>query len=319
MQPREKLLALGLVATLGVWQGWRVLDGLVFTPLAEQRTNVGTLHEKVMDKETEIAKQKRAAKILAEWNQRSLPPDPAVASSLYQNWLIELASKAGLAEPVVTPGRFDAKPKDGTYYLIRATVKGKGTLPQVASWLYDFYAAGLLQRVKSVAVSSESKEGNPQLDVTILVEGMSLVGAPARTTLFATGKPAEPLVKLPPREELVALTGKNLFVRGYNGPPPPPAPPAPIRSDPPPPPRDTFDAAAYVYLVAVITTGGQQEAWLYDRGTNTQTTLTTGQAFKVAGMEGSVVRFGRDWIEVEMTGTKKRLALGRPLKDLAGG
>jgi hypothetical protein len=320
MQPREKLLAIGLAATLGVWQGSRLLDSLVTRPLAENRSNIGALQEKVMEKETELAKQKRAAKTLAEWNLRSLPPDPAVASSLYQNWLIELATKGGLSEPVVTPGRFDAKPKDWTYYVIPATVKGKGTLSQVAGWLYEFYAAGLLQRVKSVAVASESKEGNPLLDVTILVEGMSLVGAPSRTTLFATGKPTQPLVELPSREELPSLTGKNLFVRGYNGPPPPPAPPAPVRpTEPPPPPRDTFDAAAYVYLVAVISTDGQPEAWLYDRGTNTQTTLTAGKAFKVAGVEGSVTGFGKDWIEVDVGGAKRRLDLGRPLKDLSGG
>ncbi len=63
---------------------------------------------------------------------------------------------------------------------------------------------GGLQRV-------EGGESAPRRDN--LVEGMSLVGAPSRTTLFATGKPAQPLVELPARDQLPTLSEKNLFVR----------------------------------------------------------------------------------------------------------
>ena len=97
MKPREKLLAGGLVGVLLLWQGGLILDTFVFGPVQNRESDIAARDKSVFAKQRELRLSEAAARNLKDWNQRSLPPDPVVATSLYQNWLIELAAKTKLA------------------------------------------------------------------------------------------------------------------------------------------------------------------------------------------------------------------------------
>jgi hypothetical protein len=320
MQTRELLLA-GLLGTTVVgWYGHAALVKTVFEPLANRRSELVNLQIERSQQQTLLAKQLRASKQLGDWSKRSLPPDPSTALALYQNWLIEWATAQGLTSVQVTPGRVDRKPRDNTYYVIPMTVKANARLDAAVKALYDFHASGLLHRVRLLSATSAGREGDPELALTMEVEGLALVDGLPRTKLLAAERPSGSVVALAKVEDYAALTAKNLFVRGYNGPPAPPPPPAPVASTPAPPapPSDGFDALSHVYLVAAIDKDGRRTAWLYDRATNGQTILEVGQSFPVEHDQAKVAEIGRDFITFVLAEKTLKLELGHHLRDAVG-
>lgn len=320
MQTRELVLA-GLLGTTVVgWYGHAALVKTVFEPLSARRSELVNLQIERSSQQSLLAKQLRASKQLGEWSKRSLPPDPSTALALYQNWLIEWATAQGLTSVQVTPGRVDRKPKDGTYYVIPMTVKANARTAMAVKALYDFHVSGLLHRVRMLSASSAGREGDPELTLTMDVEALALVDGLPRTKLLAADRPTGPVVPLGKAEDYAALSTKNLFVRGYNGPPAPtPPPPTPVVSaPPPPPPSDGFDSLSHIYLVAAIDKDGRRTAWLYDRATNGQTILEVGQSFPVEQAQAKVAEIGRDFITFTVAEKTLKLELGHHLREAVG-
>ena len=239
MTPRVKLLAVGLLAVVLVYQFGGVVADTVIGPLNSLDSRARKLADEIQKQEATKLKIARATRDLRDWKVRSLPPDKIIAGTLYQAWLIELAEKHKLTQVTVSRAG-DARAKADTYSSIAATVKAEGTMKQVCDFLYDFHTSGLMHRVNSITATTTKHQGDPTLDVTINVEGLSMRGAEARTTLESPG-----LQKIAHRDrkDYDTLSTKNLFVRGYNGPPAPPpagrtsagraghAPAAPLRPD----------------------------------------------------------------------------------------
>ena len=178
METREIVLAGLLGSTVALWYGHMALVSNVFEPLAARRKELVDLQIERSQQQSVKTRQLRAAKQLGDWSKRGLPADPSTALALYHNWLIEWATKQGLTDVVVTPGRVDPKPKDKTYYVIPMTVKAKGRLETAVKALHEFHAAGMLQRVRNLAAASPARDGDPDLDLTMQVEALSLVDAP---------------------------------------------------------------------------------------------------------------------------------------------
>lgn len=305
MKRREKMLAAGLLLVLALWQGAGMVQSFVFQPVEDREKQISDLQDEVRGQQRKLRQSRAAAKHMQELKLRSLPPEPAVAKSLYQNWLVALASEARLSEPAVVLDTAEARPIDNTYYVIKATVTAKGTLSQLVDFLFKFRQSGLLHRVARMDVSTDRHQPDPTLDIKLTVEGLSLLESPQRTTLFADEKIAAlPGAPAKDRKEYAALVAKNLFVRTYNGPPRPAAGP------------DGIDDKDYVYLSAAVDRDGSLDAYLYDRAKNKVTVLTTGASFDVAGVSGKVVAIALDHVLLEIRGEQWRLDLGRNLKQI---
>lgn len=318
MKRSEKMLAAGLLATLGLWQGSSLFKQLVIAPVEKNDTEIAALQDKIAQKKRQLNDSRAKAKQFAEWKKRSLPPDPVDATSLYQNWLIELATRTKLTEVSVTArGAADFKPKADskadTFHLISAQLKAQGTLEKVRNFLYEFRAAGLLHRVSKISLSSKQHTGDPVLDIDLTVEGLSLKDAPPRSTLFSDPKLADLPSDKPAKalKDYDVLVKKNLFVRGYSGPSKPAAPLSPEE-----------DPLQYVRLVGSFSNGDSFDATMYDPANNRETRLTAGKDFRVADredkvvMEGRVVSVGIDFVVLSIKGETFRLELGDNLKQL---
>jgi hypothetical protein len=312
MKKREKMLLAGLVGILVLWQGGVMVNKFIFAPVAERHEDIAAREKRVFGKKRELSLSDDAARKLKDWKKRSLPPDPVVATSLYQNWLIDLTAKAKLTNPTVTPNKF-MQPRGDTYSVISATIKAQGTLERLCDFLYEFRRSGLLHRVSRMSLSTDEHKGDPKLDIELTVEGLALKDAPARSTLFSDDKVAELPTDKPLRDRKTysQLLSKNLFVRGYNGPPGKPKPTGPTT---PAAPKD--DPREFVFLVGSVSTGGGFEAMLYDRATNETRQLARGSDFSVAGVEGQVVSVGVDHITFKMKGQEWRLDLGDSLAQI---
>src|SRR5262245_2299828 len=312
MKKREKMLLAGLIGILVLWQGSAMVNEFIFAPVAERQDQIAAREKRVFGKKRELNLSDDAARKLKDWKKRSLPPDPVVATSLYQNWLIDLTAKARLTNPTVTPSKF-MQPRGDTYSVISATIKAQGTLERLCDFLYEFRRSGLLHRVSRMTLAADEHKGDPRLDIELTVEGLALKDAPARSTLFSDDNLADLPTDKPLRDRKTysQLLSKNLFVRGYNG---PPGPVRPVR--PPGPTTPPDDPREFVFLVGSVSTGGGFEAMLYDRATNETRQLAKGSDFNVAGVEGQVVSVGVDHITFKMKGQEWRLNLGDSLAQI---
>lgn len=315
MKRSEKILASGLVATLALWQGSSLFNKFVIEPVEANEAAIATLKEKNSNKELQVRRSLAAARKFAEYKQRSLPPDPVDATTLYQNWLIELATRTKLTDVSVgatRAGDFRAKgdAKADAYQPVSAIVKAHGTVEKLCDFLYEFRTAGLLHRVSKMTLSSKQHTGDPVLEIDLTVEGLSLKEAPPRTTLVSDPKLAELASDKPAksRKDYDVLVKKNLFVRGYNGPPRPPQPPGGNSPE--------EDPVRFVRLVGSFSNGDSFDATMYDPSTNRETRLTAGKDFKVAGIEGKVVSVGIDFVILSIKGETFRLELGDNLRQL---
>src|SRR5262245_4767994 len=218
MKPREKLLAGALVGVLVLWQGGMLLDAFVFAPVRERALEISNREKSVFDKQRELRLSEEAARNMKDWLQRSLPPDPVVATSLYQNWLIELAGKTRLGNVVVTPNKEIKGLKGDTFYIISASIKAQGTFDVLCDFLYELSRSGLLQRIRTMTLKTDDHKGDPKLAIALVVEGLALKDAPSRTTLFSDPHLADLAGDKPARDRKTysELLKKNLFVRGYN-------------------------------------------------------------------------------------------------------
>lgn len=313
MTPRVKLLLIGLLVVVVVYQfGGTVVD-MVIGPLNALETRSRMLADEIDKKEATKLQIARANRNLKNWKTQSLPPDRLVAGPLYQAWLIELAEKHKLAQVTVST-RGEGKAKADTYSPVMASVKAEGTMKQLCDFLYDFHSSGLLHRVNSITASTTKHQGDPTLDVTINVEGLAMLGAEPRTTLMSKDLVQ---VALRDRKDYDTLATKNLFVRGYNGPPPPPRPPTPPPQPAPPTPQPPpFDPSEYTRLIASLWLEGQRAAWLYDQSSNVRTDLTEGARFKVANLEGQVLAIADEYIQLQIGGDTFQMDLGQNLKEM---
>jgi hypothetical protein len=153
MKKREKMLALGLVAVLALWQGGVLFQAFVIAPVEEREIDRDAREERIAVKKKELRASLVAAARLKDWKLRSLPPDPVVATSMYQNWLVELAKKT-LSKPLVKPSSQvrKSKGKGDVFQYILVDIEAEGTLAKLCDFLYEFRKSGLLHRVASMTV-----------------------------------------------------------------------------------------------------------------------------------------------------------------------
>ncbi|GIT30325.1 MAG: hypothetical protein Ct9H300mP1_23710 [Planctomycetaceae bacterium] len=141
---------------------------------------------------------------LNQWKTQSLPaPDLKSGSAhraeeQYRNWIWTLAEEVGgLKELNVAPG---SRGRAWWWGMVPVQVQLTGlAVRDVQRFLFRFYQADLLHKVVSLRMKSKSQnDDDPQLEVTLVAEGLSLSypsGRPTeRDTLFPqTGCSGNPM------------------------------------------------------------------------------------------------------------------------------
>ncbi len=204
MNQRERLLAI-VVGSVGLllaaWFAWSYVDG----QFRIRRTKIANLDKDVRTFQLQAMQGQQATKRLAEYEARSLPPNIEVARSLYQDWLLDEVSKAGLTEQEV---QAKTQQSEGDLYVSQAyIVTGKGTLPQVVDLLHAFYSVDYLHRVRVLML--KPIPGTKQIDVTLNIDAVSVQDAPEATALH--GRPSTRLAKPTKEDYYAAILGRNLM------------------------------------------------------------------------------------------------------------
>ena len=204
MNQRERLLAIAVGAML-LLVGAFMAQSYVSGQFVARRGKVAELEGKLKKSKLQILKGQRATKKIGEYEARSLPPEPELARSLYQDWLLSEVGKAGLVDQQV---RAISTQADADLFVKQVfSITGKGTLSQTVDLLHALYRVDHLHRITLLTLKpiKESK----LLDLTLTIEAVSLRKAPPATQL--SDKPSQRLA-LPTREAYhTAIVGRNLF------------------------------------------------------------------------------------------------------------
>jgi hypothetical protein len=181
---RERLLA-GIVGGLALLIAAYFLQSYVSGAFRERRSKVDALSSDIKNLDRQILLGRRASSRLVDYEARSLPPEPEVARSLYQAWLLTELGKAGFVDPQVKAESTHIE-KD-LFVKQTFSVTGLGTLPQLVDLMHAIYSKDYLQRVTMVII--KPIENSKQLDVKLTIEAVSMEDAEPSTQLHDRPSP----------------------------------------------------------------------------------------------------------------------------------
>ncbi len=296
LSKREKVLA-GFVGLFVLLVGGRLLLFAV-TAVSERRTAVGTLNEKIVEKQEQVDSLLKAREKLDDWRRRALPSEPKVARTLYQDWLVALGDRAKFRNLSVK----SSEPRElrGVFTRLPFTITGKGTLGQLVQFLYDFYSAGHLQQVTKLTI--KPAENSKELDLFVDIEALSLPNADRRDKLAQAASG---------RLKLAGLAAYNKAISDRN----PFAPYSPSREKPRElePKVEPFDPSKYAFVTGIVDIDGEPEAWIQARTTDQKFRLRAGQQLEVGPLKGTITRIGTREIEMKIDGKTDPISV--PLGD----
>jgi len=164
MNQRERILAISvgaLVAALVLWYG----TSWLLARFDEKDRRIESLVKDVQKKKKDVAESQAAARRLADYEQRSLPRDPDLAASLYQQWLIRVMEQAQFTDVDVSVGR--TVQARNTYNRLTFTVGALGDLGQLVDFLHRFQEMDWLHRIELMNVTPLNDSKKLQLSFTI--------------------------------------------------------------------------------------------------------------------------------------------------------
>jgi hypothetical protein len=201
---REKVLAgtVGLMAVL--WFGSSALTRYR-DAVNVNRTRLREVEQELSQARTAKLRGQRAVIRLKRWQDQSLPTDPDIANSLYQDWLQKQLSEAGLKVTDIKSSLGLRAPND-RFQEFNFKVEATGEMSQLVDFLSKFYRAGHLQRISRTSLVP-AKEGSG-LAISLTVDALSMRDAPRADSLSDAASNLE----LPPLEELQStIAQRDLF------------------------------------------------------------------------------------------------------------
>ena len=175
------------------------------------------LEKRINTAQSELKKAKTVTEQLEQLELKSLPWDAEMARARYQDWLLQLAKDAKLVgtsvdsgDPVaVTQSSRKSKKAIEIYKRFSFSVRGRGDLGQVTKFLYDFYRAGHLHRIRSMSLNPVGQ--GQEVDFNAAIDAIALPNADREAEL--TTLVSEDLA-LQNARDYQFISRRNFFGRG---------------------------------------------------------------------------------------------------------
>ncbi len=204
MNPRERILAMGLLGVLVLVGGYFALvKPFYLDALRDRDANIARLKKDIRERYDRMAQIQRDMPKLQRWRQLSLPSvpsDPDLPRREYEKYLYGLLLDSGF---VATGVRVAAESPDvnsspklglGTkkepiYTLLPFKIVAHGDLSNLVEMMERFYRTGMLHRIKTLAIRRPLTTTGPQqrtgeLDFEMTVEAVIINGANNRSYLL---------------------------------------------------------------------------------------------------------------------------------------
>lgn len=313
MSKRERNLAIAtgvLIVPFAIWMFAGVFGGSA----SKLRADRANLAKQVNDAKEKIRRSRDVERKLSGWNRQSLPADAEAASSRYQLWLLQLCASprydVGFRNTIVKPSY--SRPIGEAGSRLTFTVRGEGSLRQLTRWLYGFYSADYLHRIKAITITPVS--GSEKLGLDITVEALALA-----TASDSAGKPRQTALEEPPADAIDAkvldeycavIAGRAIF-SPYT-PPPPEKPPSPGGPPEAPP---IFDHGKYTFVTGITQVDGKPQVWIEARTSGQKYRLFEGDTFDIGPVQAKILHIHDRSVESEVGGKRYLVALGQNLRE----
>lgn len=292
---RERILAAGAGLLVALVAG-QFLWSAVTAPIADRERRIRDLTQQVDNKARRFRNLQRAKTRLIEWNRRSLPSDTQTGRLLYENWLLRTVEKAHFQHKRVESS--ESRPHRGLFVTFPYTIRGQANLEQLTRFLFDFYSAGHLHQIRRLTI--RPAERSTGFEIVMTVEAAAMPNADRRDKLCE--EPSHCLGKTELADYQKAIAQRNVFA--------PYAPTAVVASP--------LDPSRFVYVTGITEKDGKPQVWLQARMSGEKFTLSEGEEFRMAGLQGTVKRIGRREVELEIDGKARVVALGESLQPRNG-
>lgn len=182
MQPREKILAIALLAVVGFWFGRPMVESVLFEPIRDLERQEKALKKKWETTETQELKLFADLKQLAEWESLALPDEAMDAQRIYGAWLLSELERIGWQEVSMTPGR--RVPIGKTADAVQVNLEGQATPAQFSQFIRLFEETPLLHRIERMTQDVVSSSDREILSIVLTAEGICISGKTARPWPF---------------------------------------------------------------------------------------------------------------------------------------
>ncbi|MEE2639098.1 MAG: hypothetical protein VX768_00605 [Planctomycetota bacterium] len=212
------LMGAGVVAVL--YFGDQAYRGYVEEPAAEREKQLKKVASGIRKANDLIAESLSVEKQLDSYERMSLPYDTEVTRTRYQGWLLSLVKSVGMTGTSIDAGQPSAitikrqKPKKNqskrklVMYRYGYSLRCRGSLQQLVTFLYRFYRSGQLHKIRSISMNPSS--GGTIIDTSLAIEALALVRTERETRLSTE------LVKRLKHEQeshYVSIARRNIFSR----------------------------------------------------------------------------------------------------------
>ena len=287
MKYRKHILAALFCLMLLFYGGDWLLENALRGPLDSRRARTAQLEEGIAARERQLDAARRIGRHVLLLQRQSLPSNTEVARSLYRAWLLELVRFVELSGHSVQSGEPQAR--EGLYWMLPFTVRGRGTLEQLMQFLFEFYRAGHLHQMGTIGITPLA--GGNQFDLSFSIEALVLPGAD-RADRLTTGYSAR--LASDDLADYDVIAQRNLFTGG-----------------------GSLDAVEHTYLVGVVSADGRPQAWFGLRASGEKRELYEGESLQIGRFTGTVTEINLDDRDViiESDGQRWLLALGENLTE----
>lgn len=294
MTGREKVLAgtVGLMAVL--WFGSSALTRYR-DAVDDNRAKLRDAEQKLSQARTAKLRAQRAVTKLKRWQKQSLPTNPDIANSLYQDWLQKQLTEAGLKVTDIKSSLGLRAPND-RFQEFNFKIEASGQMAQFVDFLARFYRAGHLQRISRTSLSP-AKEGS-DLSISLTVDALAMRDAPRADSLSEIPNNTE----MPDLKDLQAAIVKRDLFAPYKD-----VKAAAIAS------RSTANEADQAFISGMTqgAEGWQMSVRLKDSGRMLY--FKAGDSIAIGAFNAKVIEIGNRRAIVERDGNQLQVFLGQNL------
>lgn len=283
---RRSFLWILLGSAVGLYLCYDLADRFYFQPLENETRQTAGLEKRLKDSRLQLKKLENKIPQKEIFEQRSLPSNPEIATSLYQAWLLNLVTRLGLGNPTVDS---TSPIDDGDLARLQFSIKGKASLKQLTEFLFEFYRTGNLQKINQITLSPTTK--GERLDIQISIETLALKKSMNETSLstFVGNRLVHPAI-----DPYRVIAQRNLF--GENEAP---------------------QILSATRLTAITQNRrGQTEAWFATEGNRKSHILTAGQQLDLNLLSIRLIGVEEDKVFLEIEGEQGSLSLGKSLAEV---
>ena len=155
MSPRERILAIGVGATIGLF-GLQYGFSSINSTLAAKRAQVAAAEDSLKKLNDQIKQGKTSQDILRGLKSKSLPTSAQLLNARYQEWLTQLGQEVGLTDIKITPHDVNKKVKPSktppAFTSYKFTMQGQCRTDQLVELLAKYYDKDLLHTITNLKV-----------------------------------------------------------------------------------------------------------------------------------------------------------------------